>query len=244
MEEIMGEPELGRYTGKLILESSQGGRLMKTMLDFEFLDADGKHWPVPAGTSVEGASIPKALWSLLGGPWDGECREAFVVHDYHCAVRSADWRSVHRMFYHAMLVSGVSERRAKLAYAGVYFAGPRWEKMVVESGRSGQPSVPTQTAAGDILYALCRDPITLAVCEAIECDGTSAFDWITSGHRPADKDSPITLGLEKLTEMVEEDAPSLQSLEAAIDYAVGLIPYVEGSPRDISVGWLAVRAKP
>ena len=36
----MGEPELGRYTGKLILESSQGGRLMKTMLDFEFLDAD------------------------------------------------------------------------------------------------------------------------------------------------------------------------------------------------------------
>jgi hypothetical protein len=66
----------------------------------------------------------------------------------------------------------------------------------------------------------------------------SAFEWITSEHHPADRKSEITLGLDKLSDMVEEDAPSLRSLEAAIDYAVGLIPYVEGSPRRISVGHL------
>jgi hypothetical protein len=45
------------------------------------------------------------------------------------------------MFYRATLVSGVSERRAKLVYAGVYFAGPRWENIA----RLSQPAVPTQT---------------------------------------------------------------------------------------------------
>jgi hypothetical protein len=160
MEEIMGEHGLGRYTGKLILEPLQGGQQMRTALEFGFLDADGRHWLVPPGTSVDGASIPKALWSLLGlgGPWEGKYREASVVHDYHCAIRSTDWQSTHRVFYHAMLVSGVSERCAKLVYAGVYFAGPRWEDRVVGSERLGRPAIPPQTARGNILYALCRDP--------------------------------------------------------------------------------------
>ena len=232
----MGEHKLGRYTGKLILEPMPGRQQMKTVEDFGFQDADGRHWPVPPGTSVDGTSIPKAVWSLLGRPWEGKYREAFVLHDYHCTVRSADWQTVHRMFYRAMLVSGVSERRAKLVYAGVYFAGPRWENIV----RRSQPAVPSRTAPGDILYALCRDPITLAVSEAIECDGTSAFNWITSAHHRADGNTEITLGLDKISNMVEEDAPSLPSLEAAIDYAVSLIPHVEGAPRRISVGRLAV----
>jgi Protein of unknown function (DUF1353) len=236
MEEIMGEHKLGRYTGKLILEPMPGRQQMKTVEDFGFQDADGTHWPVPPGTSVDGTSIPKAVWSLLDRPWEGKYREASVLHDYHCTARSADWQTVHRMFYRAMLVSGVSERRAKLVYAGVYFAGPRWENIV----RRSQPAVPSRTAPGDILYALCRDPITLAVSEAIECDGTSAFNWITSAHHQADGNAEITLGLDKISNMVEEDAPSLPSLEAAIDYAVSLIPHVEGAPRRISVGRLAV----
>jgi hypothetical protein len=237
MEEIMSEHGLGRYTGKLILEPLSSGRQMKTILDFGFLDGDGRHWPVPPGTIVDGASIPTTMWSLLGGPFEGKCREACAVHDYHCALRSVDWQSVHRMFYHAMLVSGVSERRAKLVYAGVYFAGPRWEDN--DPGRSSQP-VPTITAPANILYALCRDPVTLAVSEAIECDGTSAFDWITSTHQRADSSAPITLGLDKISGMVEADAPSLRSLGVAIDYAVGLIPHVAGAPRGISVGRLTL----
>ena len=232
----MGEHKLGRYTGKLILEPMPGRQQMKTVEDFGFQDADGTHWPVPPGTSVDGTSISKAVWSLLGRPWEGKYREASALHDHHCTVRSADWQSVHRMFYRAMLVSGVSERRAKLVYAGVYFAGPRWENIV----RRSQPAVPSRTAPGDILYALCRDPITLAVSEAIECDGTSAFNWITSAHHRADGNAEITLGLDKISTMVEEDAPSLPSLEAAIDYAVTLIPHVEGARRRISVGRLAM----
>jgi hypothetical protein len=235
----MTEHGLGRYTGKLILEPLSGGRQMKTILDFGFLDEDGRHWPVPPGTIVDGASIPKAMWSLLGGPFEGKYREAAVVHDYYCAARSIDWRLVHRAFYRAMLVSGISTSRAKLVCAGVYFAGLCWEEKVVASVQVGQPAAAIQTSQANILYALCRDPVTLAVSEAIECDGTSAFDWITA-HRRADSNAAITLGLDKISDMVEEDSPSLQNLEAAIDYAVGLIPHVEGAPREISVGRLTL----
>jgi len=84
-------------------------------------------------------------------------------------------------------------------------------------------------------------PSRSAVSEAIECNGKSAFDWITSGHQhPHDRTREITLWLDKLSDMVEEDDPSLGNLEAAIDYAVGLIPRVGGSARGISVGQLAL----
>jgi Protein of unknown function (DUF1353) len=235
----MSEHELGRYTGKLILEPLQGGQQLKTVLDFGFLDADGRHWPVPPGTSVDGASIPKALPSLWSDLWQGKYREATVVHDYHCAARSADWQSVHRMFYRAMLASGVSELRAKLIYAGIYFAGPRWEDRVAEPVRLSRVQGRTQ-APGNILYALCRDPITLAVSEAIEYGGTSAFNLIIPAHQPTYRNAEVILKLDKLSDMVEEDAPSLRNLEAAIDYAVRLIPHAEGCPRSISVGRLVL----
>jgi hypothetical protein len=230
----MSEHEVGRFTGRLVLEPLLGSQQMKTLLDFGFLDANGRNWPVPSGTSVDGASIPKGLWSWIGGLWEGKYREACIVHDYHCATRSTDWQSVRRMFYHAMLASGITQLFAKLVFAGVYFAGPRWED--VGSVRAAQRAIPTQRAPGDILYALCRDPIALAVSEAIECEGTTAFDWITSAQHRAKRNSEITLRLDRLSDMVKDEAPSLRNLEMAIDYAVGLIPIGDDSPRRVSVG--------
>ena len=161
----MIEHESGRYTGKLVLEPANRGQQMRTLLEFGFMDADGKHWPVPPGTSVDGASIPKALWSLLADPWEGRYREAIALHDHYCAVRNTDWQSVNRMFHRALLVSGLSAPGAKLVYAGVYFAGPRWPDPGGVSAQSGRPAASPQAAPANILYALCRDPITLAISE-------------------------------------------------------------------------------
>jgi hypothetical protein len=236
---MMSEDESGRYTGKLILEPSAGSQRMKTTLEFGFLDKDGRHWIVPPGTSVGGASIPRALRSSFNDWRQGKYREAIVLHDHYCAVRSTDWRTVHRMFYHAMLVSGVSLSTAKLVYAGVYFAGPRWKDRVVDPLQAGQPVRPLHTSPANILYALCRDPVALAVSEAIICDGRSAFEWITAEQSHGDN-SEITLELDTLSEMLEEDDPSLSDIEIAIDYAVSLIPCGEGSARDLSVGRTAL----
>jgi hypothetical protein len=211
---------------------------METVRDFGFLEADGLHWPVPPSTTVDGASIPQALWSLIGGPFEGKYRDASVVHDYYCSVRSADWKSVHLMFYRAMLVSGVAALRAKVMYAAVYFGGPRWSDMDVKNVRLGPPAVPTQTDLDNILFSVDHDPTMLAVSRAIERDGMTAFEWIASGRGKADKTSEITLHLDKLSELVERDNPSLRDLEAAIDGAVDFTHDVEGVPREVSVGLL------
>lgn len=237
----MGEHELGCYTGKLVLEPLVDGRRMKTVLDFGFQEADGLHWRVPPGSTVDGASIPQPLWSLMGGPWEGKYRDASVVHDYYCAVRSADWQSVHRMFYRAMLVSGVSVLRAKTMYLAVYFAGPRWDDMVVDIVRLGPPAFPTRPDEVDRALRVEYDPVTVALSEAIELDGRSAHDLICSGPFPSfPRDREVILHLDKLSEIVERDNPSLPQLEEAIDTAVSFIPssFVLPEPfsRGVSVG--------
>ena len=234
----MPEHELGHYTGRLILMPLKDGRRMRVIEEFGFMEADGLHWPVPPHSTVDGASIPQALWTLIGGPWEGKYRDASVVHDYYCAVRSADWRSVHRLFYRAMLVSGVSVRRAKVMYVAVYFGGPRWDDMVVENVRLGPPAVPTRPASkDDKLFRVSYDPTTVALSEMIYRNGMSFFDDFL--HFTADTNSEITLQLDKLSEMVERDDPPLRSLEAAIDTVVGFFPGVNSAPRGISVGRLA-----
>jgi hypothetical protein len=49
-----------------------------------------------------------------------------VIHDVACVEKRRDWRSVHRVFYTAMLDSGVDRAQAKIMYAAVYHFGPRW----------------------------------------------------------------------------------------------------------------------
>lgn len=94
---------------------------------FEYIDPSGRRWPVPAGTEVDGASIPKPFWGLIGGPFEGRYRDASVVHDYWCKARRRPHNAVHRAFYDAMLTSGVGERRAWLMHQAVEAFGPSWD---------------------------------------------------------------------------------------------------------------------
>src|SRR5229473_500744 len=72
------------------------------------------------------ASIPRAFWSVIGGPLEGQYRNASVFHDVACDQKSQPWKTVHRMFYNAMRWSGVYEIKAKIMYYAVYNFGPRW----------------------------------------------------------------------------------------------------------------------
>jgi Protein of unknown function (DUF1353) len=245
----MPEHELGRYTGRLVLEPLPDGRRMRVLEHFGFMEADGLHWAVKPLTKVDGASIPQVLWSLMGGPFEGKYRNASVVHDYYCDVRSADWRSVHRMFYRAMLVSGVSVRRAKVMYAAVYFAGPKWSDTVVENVNNGTPAVPTlrpdsqldlfrikEQLNAQIMFSVRHDPTTVAVSEMLERDGHPAATWATSPGSSAGADSDVILKLDKLYELVEREEPSLRTLEAAIDGALTFVEDADDSARSISIG--------
>lgn len=93
---------------------------------FAFVDDAKRVWSVPANARVDGASIPKFAWSILGSPFVGRYRKASVVHDWYCDVRTRKWKATHRMFYEAMRTSKVSGAKARIMYAAVYYAGPRW----------------------------------------------------------------------------------------------------------------------
>jgi hypothetical protein len=144
------------------------------------------------------------------------------------------------VFYRAMLVSGVSQRFAKLLYAAVYFAGPKWGETVVQNVRLGSPAVPTKILDDNRVFSVLHKPTTLAVSQAIERNGLTALEWISPDHHfdSGDGKSEITLQLDKLSEMIERDGPELRTLEKAIDEAIGFIPDVQGAPRTVSVGQL------
>lgn len=102
-------------------------RNVRVLEDFTFTQAsDGSVWDAPAGSIVDGASIPQVLWSFVGSPFTGDYFYASIVHDVACDARTRPWRTVHYMFYQACLAGGTTRLRAKLMYLAVRNFGPRW----------------------------------------------------------------------------------------------------------------------
>jgi hypothetical protein len=125
----------GKFVGQVVvkwLQQDGPDRDVELMEKFEYIDSSGKRWTVEKGAIVNGASIPQPLWQF-GSPFTGDYRMASVIHDVYCERMTESWQATHRMFYEAMLDAGMSERNAKVMYAGVYWGGPRWEKRNVRN---------------------------------------------------------------------------------------------------------------
>jgi len=125
--------EVGRYEGELKVSWNQDGRHMDLLETFAFIDGAELRWDVPSGARIDGASIPQFLWSITGSPYVGKYRDASVVHDWYCCVRTRTCDATHTMFHEAMLVSGVPPLRALIMYAAVRYAGPTWSEMDVHN---------------------------------------------------------------------------------------------------------------
>ena len=128
----------GQYFGELDLtpsETPDDGRHFKTTKNFGFITQNGIHWPGPIGTVTDGASIPRFLWPIVGGPFEGKYRSAAVIHDYYCDVRVRTWEEVDRMFYEAMISGGVDEVQAQTIYFAVRTFGPHWDKQTIINSR-------------------------------------------------------------------------------------------------------------
>lgn len=123
----------GSFEGTLLTQWLEDGRHMQLKLPYAYHAENGADWPVPSDTIVDGASIPQAFWSIIGGPFEGKYRDASVVHDYYCDRKNRPWRDVHRMFYEAMRCKDVAPLKAKVMYYAVYRFGPRWN-LAAEAG--------------------------------------------------------------------------------------------------------------
>jgi len=94
-------------------------RSMRLLEAFWYIDPQGRRWDVPAGTVVDGASIPRTLWSSVGSPYTGDYRRAAVVHDTAINNPAVIRDEADTMFYYACLAGGCSLLQAKLLYGGV-----------------------------------------------------------------------------------------------------------------------------
>src|SRR5215210_8183144 len=84
----------GKYSGPIRAEWLPG-RKMRLLEEVHYIEPQGKDWVAPKDAVVDGASIPKPFWSTVGGPFEGEYRDASVIHDVACDERTARWEDVH-----------------------------------------------------------------------------------------------------------------------------------------------------
>ena len=119
-----------RFEGDFLVTLLDDGRNIRLESDLVFIDPNDVRWAAPKGAVVDGASIPKGFWSIIGGPLEGKYRNASIIHDWFCDKRTRTWQATHRVFYDGMIASGVGIAQAKLMYYAVLWGGPRWEERV------------------------------------------------------------------------------------------------------------------
>jgi hypothetical protein len=124
------QESFGKFIGKVVARWDDSGREMVLTEPFAYIDPQGNRWDAPAGSVIDGASIPQFAWSIIGGPFEGKYRNASVIHDVACDQRQRPWDKVHETFYYAMRASEVEDSLASTMYAAVYYFGPRWEETV------------------------------------------------------------------------------------------------------------------
>ena len=120
---------MGQFIGEVRtrwLSDRADNRCMELITDFAYCDDAGIVWTAPAGSVINGASIPRIFWRILGSPYCGSYRYASVVHDVACMNRKRSCEAVHKMFYQAMLDSDVPKLKALVMYFAVKIGGPHW----------------------------------------------------------------------------------------------------------------------
>ena len=132
----------GTFSGKpeaiWLTEDGTEDRDMELLKKFSFTDPDAREWVAPAGAVIDGASIPRALWAVVGSPYTGDYRRASVVHDVACVEAGDDAkkrREADRMFFHACRAGGCSIWQSTVLYLGVRIGAsasdvPAWHAAV------------------------------------------------------------------------------------------------------------------
>jgi len=120
---------MGRFSGNPATEWLPDGRNMRLIGQLWYIDDDGVSWIATSGEVIDGASIPRIAWRLIGSPFSGKYRRASVLHDVYYVKRTRPRKEVDQMFLQAMRDDGVSAWRRHLMYWAVRCCGPRFDVM-------------------------------------------------------------------------------------------------------------------
>ena len=161
----------GYYTGEPETRWNSDGRSMTLLSELRYTDPHGLVWVAPAGSTVDGASIPRSLWSVMGGPFEGKYRNASVLHDAAYDQRNRPWQDCDRMFYNAMRCSGVGAVEAKTIFYALYRFGHHW-KFSIKRAKAVKVGGKMVARAEEIPRAIPVD----------ENEVNDARDWIRSAQ--------------------------------------------------------------
>ena len=133
----------GYYSGLPEARWDPDGRSMTLLNELRYTDPHGVVWIAPAGSKVDGASIPRSLWTIMGGPFEGKYRNASVLHDVAYEQHNRPWQDCDRMFYNAMRCSGVGTVEAGTMYYSLYKFGRHWRFPI----KRAEPVKPSELAS-------------------------------------------------------------------------------------------------
>lgn len=216
--------EFGQFHGPLVFEALDDGRLMQLVQPYSFTEPSGKVWTVPIGAKVDGASIPRVLWTFIGGPFEGKYRDASVIHDFYCDIRTEPWQAVHRVFYYGMRAAGVSQVKALYMYTGVYFRGPRWSESATDNVHLNQglaqapAAMTTARTASPLLQGLLQAMSFVPGSPPAESEGIGA-QRLPSPDRPPVVKAALRLKCSDLEALVSKLTPSIDEIAHALDAA-------------------------
>jgi len=169
---VPGATKWGYFNGEPVTKWNPDGRTMTLLTELRYTDPKGNIWVAPIGSIVDGASIPRYLWSIMGGPFEGRYRNASVLHDVAYGNRKRPWQDCDRMFYYAMRCSGVSAVEAKTMYYALYRFGNHW-KFPIKRGK------PVKVDGTMVARAIPRAVPANQINEA--------RDWIRSADPPLEQ---------------------------------------------------------
>ncbi len=152
---------------------------------------------VPKDYRIDGASIPRALWSLVGSPYTGDYRRASIVHDWACDDAKGDItkrRAADRMFYYACRAGGCSWPQAVMLYIGVRIGAwldrvPRWQE-----GEIQRDAPRLLRSAADL--AIERDFSAAATVVLRQCETKRIIDDADEIERSTDEILETLTGLD------------------------------------------------
>lgn len=111
------------FTGEMRTAWLPDGLLMRVDAAPVFTDAKGRRWTIRPGRVIDGASIPRSLWSITGGPYEGLYRVPAGLHDDAYNTLGVAKLDADLMLLEACLELGCPRLLAEVLYEGVRLGG-------------------------------------------------------------------------------------------------------------------------
>ena len=108
------------FLGELILRFPFGNpRNAEIVKHFAYTDNHGHRYECEPGDIINGASIPRIFWRLVGSPYTGNYRRAAALHDCEYHRGRHPRKRIDKMFLAVMKHDGVGRIKRNVMYRAV-----------------------------------------------------------------------------------------------------------------------------